>query len=63
MRINPSWESRAHADDLVAKAVAAGGATCNALTGYGLMYQRDYQDLDGHNWGVIRLDPRAVQES
>ena len=58
-----SCESRAAVDELVAKAVAAGGTTYSEPKDYGFMYQHAYQDLDGHNWELIWMDPSAVQQS
>lgn len=55
-----SAESRAAVDDLVAKAVAAGGTTPMPAKDYGFMYQHGYQDLDGHMWEVVWMDPKAV---
>jgi uncharacterized protein len=59
--ISLSCESRAQVDELVAKAVVAGGSTNSEPADYGFMYQHDYQDLDGHNWGLIWMDPSAIQ--
>lgn len=58
-----SCESRAQVDELVGKAVAAGGTTYSEPKDYGFMYQHAYQDLDGHNWELIWMDPNAVQPS
>ena len=55
-----SAESRAAVDDLVAKAVAAGGTTPMPAKDYGFMYQHGYQDLDGHMWEVVWMDPKAI---
>ncbi len=54
-----SAQSRAGVDELVAKAVAAGATTPNEAKDYGFMYQHGYQDLDGHLWEVIYMDPNA----
>ncbi len=43
-------ESRQEVDDLVAKAVAAGGAMDKAED-FGFMYTHGFTDLDGHGWG------------
>jgi uncharacterized protein len=56
-----SCETRAQVDDLVGKAVAAGGATYSEPKDYGFMYQHGYQDLDGHIWELMYMDPNAVQ--
>jgi uncharacterized protein len=56
-----SCESRDHVDELVLKAVAAGGTTPMAAVDHGFMYQHGYQDLDGHLWELISMAPAAVQ--
>ncbi|MGH9834782.1 MAG: VOC family protein [Blastocatellia bacterium] len=58
-----SCDSRAHVDDLVRKAVAAGGTTYNEPKDYGFMYGHGYQDLDGHIWELIYMEPGAVNQS
>lgn len=52
-------DSRAAVDSLVDKALAAGGTASSESKDYGFMYQRGYQDLDGHLWEVIHMDPNA----
>lgn len=52
-----SCESRAAVDDMVRKAVAAGGETVDEATDHGFMYDHGFQDLDGHCWGVLWMDP------
>lgn len=54
-------ESRAEVDEIVKKAVAAGGTTYNAPQDHGFMYGHGYQDLDGHVWDVFYMDPSFVQ--
>jgi predicted lactoylglutathione lyase len=56
-----SCESRAQVDDLVNKALAVGGTTYSEPKDYGFMYQHGYQDLDGHIWELIYMDPNHVQ--
>lgn len=55
-----SCDSRAQVDELVGKAVAAGGATYAKAQDHGFMYQHGYQDLDGHIWELLWMDPKAV---
>jgi uncharacterized protein len=55
-----SCESRAEVDDLVRKAVAAGGSTPNAPQDHGFMYGHGFQDLDGHLWELMYMDPNAA---
>ncbi|MEU9341795.1 VOC family protein [Streptomyces sp. NPDC048278] len=56
-----SAESREKVDDLVAKAVAAGGTANDDVQDQGFMYGRSFEDLDGHSWEVVWMDPAAVQ--
>lgn len=51
-----SCSSRAEVDDLVAKAVAAGGKTPVAPQAHGFMYSHGYEDLDGHQWELMYMD-------
>jgi uncharacterized protein len=55
-----SLESRTKVDEMVRKAVAAGGATYNEPQDHGFMYGHGFQDLDGHIWELIYMDPAAV---
>ena len=52
-----SRESRAAVDDMAAKAVAAGGSTPNPPKDHGFMYQHGFQDLDGHLWELMFMEP------
>jgi predicted lactoylglutathione lyase len=56
-----STESRAKVDEMVGKAVAAGGATYNDPQDHGFLYGHGFQDLDGHIWELIYMEPGAVQ--
>ena len=56
-----SCESRAEVDAIIGKAVAAGGATYKPPMDYGFMYGHGFQDLDGHIWEYMWMDPNAVQ--
>ena len=56
-------ESRANVDAMVRKAVAAGGTTYNKPQDYGFMYEHGYQDLDGHIWELIYMEPGALKQS
>jgi uncharacterized protein len=54
-----SCTSRTHVDDLVAKAVAAGGKTPRPPQDHGFMYGHGFEDLDGHLWELMYMDPNA----
>ncbi|BBJ37851.1 glyoxalase [Streptomyces antimycoticus] len=56
-----SAESRANVDELVDKALAAGGTPAGEPQDHGFMYGRSFQDPDGHTWEVVWMDPSAVQ--
>ena len=55
-----SAESRAGVDALADKALAAGGSETLEAKDYGFMYQRSFQDLDGHQWEVVHMDDAAM---
>lgn len=57
-----SAESREAVDALVSKAVAAGGTTPNEPQDQGFMYGHGFQDLDGHLWEVVYMDPAAINQ-
>lgn len=51
-------ESREEMDELVAKAIAAGGSTPHPPEDYGFMVSWGFEDIDGHNWGLAWMkDP------
>ncbi len=53
--ISLSCESREQVDDLVAKALAAGGSTYDEPEDFGFMYTHSFVDPDGHGWGLLHL--------
>lgn len=55
-----SCESRAEVDELVKKALAAGGTAPNPPQDHGFMYGHGFTDLDGHVWEVMWMDPNAA---
>ncbi len=57
-----SCESRAGVDEMVSKAVAAGGTIYNEPQDHGFMYSHGFQDLDGHIWELIYMEPDAVNQ-
>ncbi|WP_324788901.1 VOC family protein [Streptomyces sp. H51] len=56
-----SAESREKVDELVDRAIAAGGSIAGETQDHGFMYGRSFDDLDGHTWEVVWMDPAAVQ--
>ena len=57
-----SCESRQKVDEMVRKAVAAGGTTYNEPQDHGFMYAHGFQDSDGHIWEVIYMEPGATSQ-
>jgi hypothetical protein len=57
-----SFESRENVNDMVRKAVAAGGTTYNEPQDHGFMYGHGFQDLDGHIWELIYMEPSAIHQ-
>ena len=53
-------ESREAVDDMVRRAVAAGGAHAAEPQDHGFMYGWSFYDPDGHHWEVFWMDPAAV---
>ena len=52
--------SAAPRDDLVEKAVAAGG-TADTTEDFGFMYTHAFVDLDGHGWGLTCMSAPPPQ--
>lgn len=57
-----SSESRSEVDEMVNKAVAAGGTTYKEPQDYGFMYCHSFQDLDGHIWETMFMESSAVNQ-
>ena len=56
-----STNSKEEVDELTNKAIAAGGRQFREPEDHGFMYARSFEDLDGHDWEVIWMDPGFVQ--
>lgn len=57
-----SASSRAEVDELIEKAIAAGGRRAMEPLDLGFMYNCSFYDLDGHHWEVFYMDPSAVPQ-
>ncbi|MGA1837681.1 VOC family protein [Herbiconiux sp. 11R-BC] len=53
--------SREAVDEILEKALAAGATEPKAAQDYGFMYSRGFEDLDGHHWDFLWMDPTHVQ--
>jgi len=57
-----SADSKEKVDEMVSKAIKAGGTSPNAKQDQGFMYGHGFQDLDGHLWEVMWMDPAALNQ-
>lgn len=57
-----SCESKEAVNDMVNKALAAGATETREPQDYGFMFGRSFNDLDGHIWEIMWMDPSAVQQ-
>ncbi|MEH2463857.1 VOC family protein [Nostoc sp.] len=57
-----SSQSREEVDEMVRKAVTAGGTTYNEPQDHGFMYGHGFSDLDGHIWEIIYMEPSAINQ-
>ena len=55
-----SCDSRAEVDEVVKKALAAGGTAPNPVQDHGFMYGHGFTDLDGHLWELSYMEPSAL---
>jgi hypothetical protein len=51
-----SCDSRSQVDELVAKALSAGGMAPRKPQDHGFMYGHGFEDLDGHIWELIHME-------
>jgi predicted lactoylglutathione lyase len=56
-----SCGSRQEVDEMVTKAIGAGGTQAMDPQDHGFMYTRSFYDLDEHHWEVFWMDPKTVQ--
>ena len=56
-----STDSKDQVQKTVDRAIKAGATEPISAKDYGFMYQRSFQDLDGHLWEVLWMDPAAVK--
>ena len=53
-------ESREKVDELIKKAVDAGGTIYRDPDDHGWMYSHSFADLDGHQWEVLYMDTNKL---
>jgi hypothetical protein len=56
-----SMDSKEAVDSLLEKVIAAGGKEGQKQE-YDFMYSRAFEDLDGHMWEVLWMDPNYVKK-
>ena len=56
-------ESRQSVDEMIRKAVEAGGSTYRNPQDNGWMYGHSFADLDGHQWEVLYLDESQMPKN
>jgi predicted lactoylglutathione lyase len=63
MLISFDAESREEVDEVLAKAVKAGGTIYGKPTDQGWMYGGGFIDLDGHRWNVLYMDQSQMPQA
>ena len=58
-----SVDSKAKVDEMLDAALEAGATEARDPMDYGFMYGRSFNDLDGHIWEIIWMDPQALQQA
>ncbi|MCW3464543.1 VOC family protein [Chitinophaga nivalis] len=60
--VSLSADSKAEVDNIIAQALAAGATSSKEAMDQGFMYQNGFEDLDGHLWEFVYMDPTAVPQ-
>ena len=60
MLIALSHDGRADVDAITEAAIAAGGRELHDPEDWGFMYSPAFEDLDGHGFGPMWMDPTAA---
>lgn len=58
-----SADSKEKVNELVDKALGAGGKKSREPQDYGFMYSKSFEDIDGHIWEVLWMDPTYIQNA
>jgi predicted lactoylglutathione lyase len=56
-----SVEGREKVDQMINKAIEAGGRESREPQDHGWMYGRSFEDINGHIWEIIYMDERALK--
>jgi len=57
-----SVESREKVDQMIEKAIEAGGSEPREKQDHGWMYGRSFEDIDGHLWEVFFMEESAIKK-
>lgn len=49
-------------DEMIDKAIAAGGSEYRNTQDHGWMYSRAFEDIDGHIWEILYMDESKMTE-
>jgi predicted lactoylglutathione lyase len=59
-----TFDNKAKVDEIVDKAIAAGGSESNKKPqDHESMYMRSFDDLDGHAWEIMWMDPKGMKKA
>jgi len=53
-------QSKQQVDEMVKKAIEAGGSIYRDAEDHGWMYGKSFADLDGHQWEILYMDETAT---
>jgi predicted lactoylglutathione lyase len=60
--VSLSCDSREDVDRMVRTALAAGARRYKDPKDHGFMFEWGFEDLDGHIWEHLWMDPKAIEE-
>jgi predicted lactoylglutathione lyase len=58
-----SAESRENVDEMINKAIEAGGIEPRKPQDHGWMYDRAFEDIDGHLWEITYMDESSLKSN
>ena len=58
-----STESREKVDQMINDVIEAGGKESRKPQDHGWMYERSFQDINGHLWEIIYMDEKALKNN
>ena len=57
-----SAQSREKVDEMIDKAITAGGSEYRTAEDHGWMYGKSFEDIDGHIWEIFYIDESKMQD-